>query len=129
MARTLYEKLIPYADRHGFVASGIATHGPITRHLGLLAARIGDIALALSHLRDSIEAAERMRSPTFTALCSVAYGRMLLFEESPAAREQAAIVLSKAMKLSRRIGMWGVVGRCEAIVERAGLELRTKHAG
>ena len=121
MARTLYDKLAPYARHHGFVASGIATHGPITRHLGLLAARMGENALALSHLRDSIEAAENMRSPTFTALCSVAYGRMLLAEESPETREQAAAVLSKAVNLSKRAGMWGVAHRCQTIAERAGL--------
>jgi DNA-binding winged helix-turn-helix (wHTH) protein/tetratricopeptide (TPR) repeat protein len=123
MARTLYEKLIPYARHHGFVASGIATHGPITRHLGLLAARMGESALALAHLRGSIEAAERMGSPSFTALCSLGYGRMLLAEESPEARQQAAAVLSKAMNLSKRAGMWGVAGRCEMIAERAGVEL------
>jgi tetratricopeptide (TPR) repeat protein len=124
MARTLYEKLIPYARHHGVVASGIASHGPIARHLGLLAARMSERALALSHFRDAIDAAERMGSPTFTALCSVAYGRTLLAGESREAREQAAAVLAKAKDLSKRARMWAVVGRCQTIAERAGLELR-----
>ena len=64
-----------------------------------------------------------MRSPTFTALCSVAYGRVLLAEDCREAREQAATVLSQAMNLSKRAGMWGVAGRCEMIAERAGIEL------
>jgi tetratricopeptide (TPR) repeat protein len=128
-ARALYEKLRPYARHHGFVHMGIATHGPMTRHLGLLAARMGETDLAIEHLSDSLVRAERMGSPTFSALCSLSLARVLLSKGSPDARERASVLLWNAAALSLRTGMTGLHTCCRVIVERFALELRSEPNG
>jgi hypothetical protein len=122
-ARTLYRKLLPYARHHGFVHLGIGTHGPLTRHLGLLAARMGELDRALEHLSDAVLRAERMASPTFTALCSFAHARVLLVSDVQRAREHAAVLLWNAAAIAVRCGMTELHARCRAVVERFSLQL------
>jgi tetratricopeptide (TPR) repeat protein len=129
MARAVYEKLVPYARHHGFVHMGIATHGPVSRHLGQLAARMGDFQLALEHLSDAVARAGRMGSPTFSALCLFSQARVLLAKCGFESHRRAAIVLRNAASLSARAGMTGVAARCRALGERFAIELRAGPKG
>jgi DNA-binding winged helix-turn-helix (wHTH) protein len=124
MASKVYEKLVPYARHHGFVHLGIATHGPVSRHLGVLAARMGDLDLALEHLSDAVARAERMGSPSFSALCSFTQARVLLAKGGCSAHRRAALLLRSTAFLSTRIGMSNVAAHCRAIAERFAIDLR-----
>ena len=77
-ARTIYQAMLPYADRHGKVSLALGTTGPLVRHLGKLARMSGDFELAECHYQQALSMAERMPSPTFVALACLGYADLLV---------------------------------------------------
>jgi tetratricopeptide (TPR) repeat protein len=115
-ARAVYEAILPYESHHGIVSFGVSTHGPITRHLGLLARRFGDLALAARHFEHAIAACERMPSPTFLSLSCLAYARCLLKSDRPRARAQAAELLLRASEVAEGVQLGGLVAVCRGLM-------------
>ena len=82
-AATLYEQLEPWAGRQVVLncyGGGGAYWGPVTHHLGLLAARRGDRPAAGDLLHRAVDDSEAFRAPLFAtrsraALAALAYGR------------------------------------------------------
>jgi DNA-binding winged helix-turn-helix (wHTH) protein/tetratricopeptide (TPR) repeat protein len=128
-ARLLYDATLPYERHHGNVSFGLATLGPIARHLGMLALRMGELERAEQHLERAIVAAERMPSPTFVALGSVAYVRLLLLGNESGARERATQTLVRAFELARECGMHALEHECRRIAERSALSLARARIG
>jgi DNA-binding winged helix-turn-helix (wHTH) protein len=123
LARTLYEAILPYENHHGNVSFGVSTHGPMARHLGVLALRMGDAKLAERHLQHAIRAAEVMPSPPFESVCCIALAQLLLTERRREARERAAALLGRALATAKASGLWALVRACRAVARGAGLSL------
>jgi predicted ATPase/DNA-binding winged helix-turn-helix (wHTH) protein len=80
----LYDALVPYAKYCGTVAYGISTHGPVTRYLGLLAARLRRYDAAAAHFEAARRSSKEMRSPTFIAATAISEGVSYLLSPAPA---------------------------------------------
>jgi hypothetical protein len=122
-ARLVYEAILPYESHHGIVSFGVSTHGPITRHLGLLAWRFGDLALAARHFEHAIAACERMPSPTFLSLSCFAYARSLLKADSVRARKLAAELLVRACEVAEGVHLDVLAGLWRGVMRSAQLPL------
>jgi len=122
-ARLLYDAALPYEHHHATVSVGIATYGPMARHLGMLAMRMGKLKCAERHLERAIVAAERMSSPTFVSLGCITYARLLLLGNDPRARERATQAVVRAFDLAREFGMHALTQECRRIAERGALSL------
>ena len=110
-ARTVYEILLPFESLHGVVSFGMATHGPVARHLGMLAHRMGDSAAAERHFEAALAIAEAMPSPTFAALTCVSHARLLARSEGAALARRSAL-LRKALAIAERTGMAPLAELC-----------------
>jgi predicted ATPase/DNA-binding winged helix-turn-helix (wHTH) protein len=114
-ARSLYQALLPYADRHGNVSFGGSTYGPIRLQLAQLAVQLRDLTAAEAHSQAALAEAERMRSPTFIALALVTYVFVLLHRADAPARAQGRVLLERALEIVRETGMHGLTGVCQAL--------------
>jgi len=114
-ARALHAGLSPYETLHGNVSFGAATYGPIALTLAQLATRFRAFDLAEHHAEHALQRAERMRSPTFSALALLAHAHALRLRERPEASTRARVLLERAQALSRSVGMLGVLEACRAL--------------
>ena len=126
-ARLLYDAALPYEHHHANVSFGIATYGPMARHLGMLALRMGQPELAQLHLERAIGAAERMASPPFESLSRLALSRALLQQHGSAARGRATRALVRAHDLANQFGLHALAHECRRVAERTGLSLARVH--
>jgi len=99
-ARELYAALLPYAKRCGTVAYGISTFGPVSRHLGIVAAVAGDYDRAVEQLRASSHKAKLMGSPTFICLTAATYSHIAL---APSVRSDLRVQAYAELKLARAL--------------------------
>lgn len=113
-AATLYDLLLPYANRNATV-SLLISRGSVSRPLGLLAATLGRIEDAARHYDDALAMHRRMGARPHTALTLYEYGRMLA--GVPAEHARAPALLREAICLARELGMEGLVERCVAAFE------------
>jgi tetratricopeptide (TPR) repeat protein len=120
-ASQLYDALLPYEDRCGNVSFGVATHGPIARHLGRLALKLGRTRAAERHLQRALDAAEAMPSTTYTSIACLSYANALLATGSKTRR--ARELLQRAHALATRAGLRGIEQLCRAVAERENLPL------
>ena len=123
LARVLFEATLPYENHHGIAGLGVATNGPMARHLGMLAIRMEDFKRAEYHLKRAISAAQRMPSPLFVSLSSATYARALLLDGGRESRERAAMLVADALEVAKASGLWAVVRLCRTLAERAKLRV------
>jgi class 3 adenylate cyclase len=111
-AATLYESLLPYAERN--VTGGAAgfCYGSTSRYLGLLAATMERWEDAEQHFDDALEMNERMGARPFVAHTQHDYADMLLARDEPGDREKALELVSEALNAAQEMGM-------KALVEKA----------
>ncbi len=121
-AQQLYDALLPYEDRHANVSFGVATHGPIARHLGRLALKIGREHASEQHLERALEAAEAMPSTTYTCIACLSYANMLLTTGRKPKRGRA--LLQRALTLARSAGLRGIEQLGLAVAKRANVPLQ-----
>ena len=115
-AQQLYAALTPYAEHCGTIGYGIATYGPVTRYLGLLAARCEKYELAFQHFDAAAETSLRMSSPTFVCLTALSHAvAMLRAPRHYKDRARARVELQRARKLASAHGFAMVSGLCDAV--------------
>jgi len=71
-ARTLYELMLPYADRNAVTGEVIMCAGPLALYVGRLALVLGESATAAALLRGARERALRMEAAGFAAMAEQA---------------------------------------------------------
>jgi tetratricopeptide (TPR) repeat protein len=123
-ARLLYHALLPYARYHAVVTAGVFTHGPLERHLGMLATKMKQFDLAEAHYESAIEQIERMPSPPYSCLASQSYALMLLQRRAAGDRAYATELLNRALSLSEEYDMKGLSTFARSIAGRHDLALR-----
>ena len=77
-ARSIYERLAPYAQTLCVVSLNLSEMGPVSRALGVLASLMGDYPRAELHFADALATSERIGAPPHVARTSADYARMLL---------------------------------------------------
>ena len=118
-AAKLYELLLPFAGRTITVGSAAVFYGPVSRHLGLLAATLSRWEEAARHFEESLEMNEKMGARPFAAFSQHEYAGMLLARGQSSDRERAISLLNQALATARELGMQKLVKDVETLREKA----------
>jgi DNA-binding CsgD family transcriptional regulator len=113
-AALLYPELAPHEGTNTMIGHMVACYGAADRHLGMLAATLGEWERAESHFERAMRLNRRMGARTWLAHTAYEYGRMLL-RRGPGERDRAAELLAEADRLAERIGMRALLGRIRAL--------------
>jgi DNA-binding SARP family transcriptional activator/tetratricopeptide (TPR) repeat protein len=117
-ARTLYDLLLPYADRCVVLLSFIC-EGSVNRVLGQLATVMSRYDDAASHFEAALECNTRIRSPLWVAHTQHDYARMLLLRGRPDDRDRARELLDEALATVEELGFTSLTARVGALRLRA----------
>jgi class 3 adenylate cyclase/tetratricopeptide (TPR) repeat protein len=119
-AEVLYELLLPYSERNTVVGAGIATIGPVSAFLGVLAAVLGRWEDAERWIDDAVG---RCRSQGIKqTLPRTLYegARCFARRNAPGDAERVAAMLAEAEALATEVGMPALLGRIRALEEPVG---------
>jgi tetratricopeptide (TPR) repeat protein len=119
--KDVYAVIAPYAEHHALTNMGGSTYGSLHRQLGALAECQGDAALAETHYRAALAAAERMRSPVFSSGTSFLYASLLFRKGEHGRRGRATDLLSSAFQLATDFQMHALTSVCRGLAERHGV--------
>jgi ATP/maltotriose-dependent transcriptional regulator MalT len=123
-AGPLYDALLPVAHQHAVIAHGIATRGPIARHLGMLAVCLGEFSRAEAHLEQALAMAERMRSPPMTADVYCEMARLYLKRGRAGDPALASELLQRAAALGAEFGLNALGAKCRRMAREFSLSPR-----
>jgi len=113
-AATLYDLLLPYADRN-VVDQGFASYyGSAARYLGLLATTMKRWEEAERHFEDALEMNARMGARPWVAWTQQQYADMLLRRGAPGDRERALRLATEALASAQELGMKPLVEKALA---------------
>jgi DNA-binding CsgD family transcriptional regulator/tetratricopeptide (TPR) repeat protein len=115
MAGLLYPELVPYEGANAMIGHVVACYGAADRHLGMLAATLGEWERAESHFERAMRLNRRMGARTWLAHTAYEYGRMLLGRGRRGERDRAAELLAEADRLAGEIGMPALLARVRAL--------------
>jgi DNA-binding SARP family transcriptional activator/tetratricopeptide (TPR) repeat protein len=111
-ALSVYELLRPYAGTALVLrAPGTACVGPADQYLGLLAAAMGDLALAEVHFEAALRLARRMRAEPFVVAAEVELARALRQRGRDGDEERVAVLLRHAEESAVAMGLHRLVRR------------------
>jgi DNA-binding winged helix-turn-helix (wHTH) protein/tetratricopeptide (TPR) repeat protein len=113
-AARLYQALSPYARYYGIIVSGLATQGPVARHMALMAGQMGRHELAVTHFEAALVTTDGGSRP-HQALACHEYARLLASTENASNRAHAQELLERALSEGHALGMAGLVRDCEAL--------------
>ena len=102
-AAALYTELAPWADLHVVDGSGFSYSGPVTLHLGRMAALAGDLVTAATHLDAAAAVAAREDLPLVAAQVAAAAGCLRGRRGIPDAAAR------RARELAQRLGAGSVL--------------------
>ena len=117
-ARSIYERLVPYAQTLCVVSLNLSEMGPVSRSLGVLASLMGDYTRAELHFADALATSERIGAPPHVARTSADYARMLLSRGAAGDQERAQALLTQARSIAERIGQGGVLADVVGLAEQ-----------
>ncbi len=108
----VYEELRPYAGTAVVLrAPAAACLGPADQYLGLLAAAMGDLALAEVHFEAALRLAQRMRAKPFYVAAEVELARALRQRGREGDEERVAVLLRHAEESAVAFGLHRLVRR------------------
>jgi DNA-binding CsgD family transcriptional regulator len=113
IAALVYLELEPLTGGNLVIGQLVAWYGAADRHLGMLAATLGDWERAERHFEAALELNRQMGAQTWLAHTAHEYARMLLASGADRARVDA--LLGEAAALAERIGMPALLGRIAAL--------------
>jgi hypothetical protein len=116
-AASLYDRLLPYADRNvplGWVSS---CAGSAARPLALAADALGRTAAAVAHFESAMAANARMGARPWRARTQLDYARLLRRQER---REDARALLAEARAEAHALGMPVLVREIDLVRATAG---------
>ena len=90
-AATLYQLLLPYADRNVVIGNAVACYGALSRYLGALATTLERWDEAAQHFEDALAMNTRMEAWPWLAHTQYQYATMLLARDQSGDREKAGI--------------------------------------
>ncbi len=105
LAEVAYPVLAPYADLFGFEGIGAGCYGPVSRHLGLLAATLGRTADAAAHFDAALAVNRRIGATLPVAGTLRAYAALLGDSPDRADQVRAAAMAAEAAALYAGMGI------------------------
>ena len=112
VAELVYPALEPLAGTNVMIGHGVACYGSTDRYLGMLAATLGDDALAKRHFESALELDRGMGARTWLAHTAYEFGRLLLREGDA---DRAGALLAEAGGLAESIGMPALLARIRSL--------------
>lgn len=117
-AMDLFDRLVPYADQ--WAVTRASTDGPVSQHLGGLAAILGRYVEAEKYLSQAAVSNERAGAKFFAARTNLVWGLMLSERNGPGDIEQARTRLAAAHTVAESQGYANLARRAaEAMVALA----------
>jgi DNA-binding CsgD family transcriptional regulator len=113
-AATLYQLLLPYAERTVVIGSAVACYGAMSRYLGALATTMGHLDMAAQHFEDALAMNARMEAWPWLAHTQYAYATMLLARHQPGDSDKATALLDSALVTARGLDMRALEERLTA---------------
>jgi DNA-binding CsgD family transcriptional regulator len=113
IAALVYPELAPHAGTNVMIGHLVACYGSADRHLGMLAATLGEWERAEAHFASAMELNRRMGARTWLAHTAYQYGRLLL-DRGPGRRAEAEALLAEATGLAEGVGMPALLARIRA---------------
>jgi DNA-binding CsgD family transcriptional regulator/tetratricopeptide (TPR) repeat protein len=110
MAAVLYPELEPFAGGNVMIGHLVACYGAADRYLGMLAATVGESALAARHFERAMEVNREMGASAWLAHSAYEYGRFL-GARGRGERERSEALLGEATSLAERLGMRGLLDK------------------
>jgi tetratricopeptide (TPR) repeat protein len=114
-AAALYQILLPFAGRNIVIGSAAAFYGPVSRHLGLLAATMSRWDDAAHHFEGCLASCESMGARPFEAYVQHEYGAMLLARGREQDSARANQMFNTARAIGRELGMAKIVADIEPL--------------
>jgi predicted ATPase/class 3 adenylate cyclase/DNA-binding CsgD family transcriptional regulator len=113
-AATLYQLLLPYAERTVVIGNAVACYGAMSRYLGMLATTMGHWDAAAQHFEAALAMNTRMGARPWLAHTQYAYATMLLARHQPGDADKATALLDAALSTARDLGMRALEQRLAA---------------
>jgi DNA-binding CsgD family transcriptional regulator len=110
MAALLYPELEPFVGENVMIGHLVACYGSADRYLGMLAATLGEAALAEQHFERALALNREMGARTWLAHTAYEYGRFLR-GRGAGAGAQADALLGEAATLAEGIGLAGLLAK------------------
>jgi tetratricopeptide (TPR) repeat protein len=102
-AASLYELLAPYSDRNVTIGWTSICTGSAARHLGLLAAMVGQRQTAARHFEQAIAMNGMMRARPWLVRTQLQYAQALLADPRPGDRKRAVSMLEDALACAEAV--------------------------
>jgi len=117
-AASLYQLLLPYADRVLVLGGGVVCTGAASRHLGLLAMTMGRWSEAERHFEDALATNAKIGALLPLAHTRHDYAAMLLSRGARGDCERAIAMLQSSLERSQELGLRALEERIAARLER-----------
>ena len=117
-AASLYQLLLPYADRVLVLGGGVVCTGAASRHLGLLAMTMGRWSEAERHFEDALATNAKIGALLPLAHTRHDYAAMLLSRGARGDRERAIAMLQSLLECAQELGLRALEERIAARLER-----------
>ena len=118
-AGVLKSRLEPWADQLIAAAFAGFVFGPVSFHLGVLAATAGEWSEAEARFTSAAAVQERVNAPSWLARTHVEWARMLLSRNEPGDTQRAKDLLQQALGAARQRGFVGIERDAVALLSGA----------
>jgi DNA-binding CsgD family transcriptional regulator len=126
-AQSLYELLLPYANRNTSPASSHAPFGSVSYYLGSLATLLARWDDAARHFESALEMDTRMQARPAASRSTLAYADTLLKRGAPGDRERAQELLKQALATSEELGLTRLIEQARALLASIGSAAESSH--
>lgn len=123
-AALVYPELQRSAGANVMIGHLVCCYGAADRHLGMLAATLGEAERAAAHFERALELNRRMEMPTWVAHTAYEYARFLQRRDrgrGGAVEAQVRALAGEAAATAERIGMRDLLARVRALGAGAGV--------
>ena len=115
---TIYDFILPYADRNLTNGWGDVAYGCVSRFLGMLAGIIDKPLDAERHFEYALQFDDRMGARPWAAYTRYEYARMLFTRDREGDREHALKLLGEAHEAATAIGMKPLARRVNSLIAK-----------
>jgi eukaryotic-like serine/threonine-protein kinase len=117
-AATLYQLLLPYADRYVVFGPALVCLGSAARFLGLLATTMKRWEEAQEHFHVALQSNTRIGARPLVALTELMYAFMFLARKQPGDLQQALALVQQALVTAQELGMNALVDQVLALATK-----------